>query len=151
LEAVYNQNGRSKIQRLPGILSELPSLILVQFMVWNIEDWVPYPRFREAHDSWVLMIRAQQEVLSLPRWRWISWVLSWLMGSTWVTAKMIEALFKGGTPLPYHEFNTFHHGSKIVKQDIELLEGLIMEGKRAKMKTPALKEICRRAQKKLGS
>ncbi|EUC39435.1 hypothetical protein COCCADRAFT_31800 [Bipolaris zeicola 26-R-13] len=130
LEAVYHQNGRVKIQRLPGILSELPSLILVQFMVWNTEDWVLYPRSREAHESWALIIRAQQEVLSLPRWGWIGW---------------------GGTPLPYHEFNAFHHGSKVVEQDIELLEGLVAEGERAKMKMPALNEICRRARKKLES
>lgn len=64
---------------------------------------------------------------------------------------MIEAPFKGGTPLPYHEFNAFHHGSIVVEQDIELLEGLVAEGERAKMKMPALNEICRRARKKLES
>lgn len=150
MEAVYNQNGRLKIQRQPVIVGDLVMLGMVQLVVWHIEDWVAWPRLREARDSWALLIRAEKEILSLPRYGWTGWVLSWFIGS-WATAKMIETPANDAWPLAYHEFNAFHHGNKVVKQDVQGLEELLAEGEKAKLKMPALEEICRQARKKLGS
>ncbi|KAF2438949.1 ketopantoate reductase ApbA/PanE domain-containing protein [Karstenula rhodostoma CBS 690.94] len=147
-EAVYNQNGRLKIQRQPAIVGDMVMLVIVQLVVWHIEDWPECSRLSSSGESWALLIRAQKEILSLPRFGWTGWVLSWLIGS-WATAKMIESPAKGALPLAYHEFNAFHHGNKVVQQDVMALEDLVAQGEKAKVKMVALQEICRQARKKL--
>jgi len=148
LEAVYNQNGRVIIQRQPAIVGDLVMLAMVQLMVWNIEGWAPWPHLQNSGESWTLLLRAQKEILALPRFGWTGWILSWFMGS-WITAKSIETPIKGALPLSFHEFNAFHHGNKVVKQDIEVLEQLVVEGEKAKVKMVALQEVCRQARKTL--
>jgi hypothetical protein len=147
-EAVYNQNGRLKIQRQPAIVGDLVLLGIAQLVVWHIEDWPAWPRLQNSGESWTLLIRAQKEILSLPRFGWTGWALSWFIGS-WVTGKMIEMPAKGALPLAYHEFNAFHHGNKVVKQDVEVLEELVGHGEKAKISMTSLREICRQAREKL--
>lgn len=43
------------------------------------------------------------------------------------------------------EFNAFHHGGKVVKQDVQTLEDILREGEDARRKMTALREIVRRA------
>ncbi|KAJ4355616.1 uncharacterized protein N0V89_003636 [Didymosphaeria variabile] len=148
IEAVYNKNGRLKIDRQHAIVGNLVMLGMVQLVVWNNEGWPAWPQFKDRGESWALLLRAQKEVLTLPRFGWTGWILSWFIGS-WATAKMIEIPTNGALPLAYHEFNAFHHGNKVVKQDVEVLEELITAGEKAKVKMPALREICRQAREKL--
>lgn len=148
IEAIYNHNGTLKIQRQPAFVGNLVMLGMVQLVVWNNEGWPAWPQLKNSGESWTLLLRAQKEILTLPRFGWTGWVLSWFIGS-WATAKMIEMPAKGVLPLAYHEFNAFHHGNKVVKQDVETLEELIAAGEKAKVAMPALQEICRQARKKL--
>ncbi|KAL5377450.1 hypothetical protein DPSP01_009788 [Paraphaeosphaeria sporulosa] len=148
IEAVYNQNGRLKIQRQPAIVGDIVMIAMVQLVVWHIEGWPEWSRLPRSGESWTLLIRAQKEILSLPRFGWTGWILSWFLGS-WVTAKMIEFPAKGASPLAYHEFNAFHHGGKVVQQDVQALEDLVAQGEKAKVKMDATQEICRQARKKL--
>ncbi|KAF9736639.1 hypothetical protein PMIN06_010667 [Paraphaeosphaeria minitans] len=148
IEAVYNQNGRLKIQRQPAIVGDILMLAMVQLVVWHIEGWPEWSRLPSSGESWTLLIRAQKEILSLPRYGWTGWILSWFLGS-WATAKMIELPAKGALPLAYHEFNAFHHGNKVVQQDVQALEDLVAQGEKAKVNMDATKEICRQARKTL--
>lgn len=148
IEAVYNQNGRLKIQRQPAIVGDIVMLAMVQLVVWHIEGWPESSRSLRSSKSWALLIRAQQEILSLPRFGWTGWILSWLFGS-WATAKMIDNPIKDAFPLAYHEFNAFHHGNKVIQQDVQALEDLVAQGEKAKVKMVATQEICRQAREKL--
>lgn len=149
IEAIYNQNGSLKTQRQPAIMSNLIGLAMVQLVAWNNEGWQAWPQLRNSGKPWELLLRAQTEILSLPRFGWTGWLLSWMVGS-WATGKMIEYPTNGALPLAYHEFNAFHHGNKVIKQDVATLEELLVEGEKAKVKMDALQEICRQARKKLG-
>lgn len=120
----------------------------VQFVVWHIEGWVAWPRLQSTGEAWTLLIQAQTEILSLRQFEWTGWTLSWFIGS-WVTWKMIESPVKGALPLAYHQFNAFHHGNKVIKQDVEVLEELIMEGEKANVMMPALKVRCSQARKSM--
>lgn len=75
-------------------------------------------------------------------------MISWFLG-TWATTNMIAFPGKGASPLVYHEFNAFHHGDKVVQQDVQTLEGLVAQGEKVKVKMVATKGICRRAREKL--
>lgn len=48
-------------------------------------------------------------------------------------------------PVRYEEFNAFHHGGKVSKQDRVTLEDVLREGERERRKMEALREIVRRA------
>ena len=56
-------------------------------------------------------------------------------------------LIEGANPLKYEEFNAFHHGAKVAKQDLRTLEDVLSEGERAGKKMEALGEIVKRATK----
>jgi hypothetical protein len=53
-------------------------------------------------------------------------------------------LVEGVLPLKLEEFNAFHHGDMVVKQDLAVLEDLLREGEREGRKMKDLREICRR-------
>ena len=92
------------------------------------------------------MVRAQTEILTLPRFGWTGWFLSFVVKS-WAAEKLNTPLINGAKPMKLEEFNAFHHGGKVVKQDIRALEDLEKEGEKVDNKMTALKEIIRRAGK----
>lgn len=148
IESVYHPNGRLKVRRLPGAVGHLTLVILPQLIAWHLEGWVAWPQLKHSGETWELLLRAQKEVLNFPRFGWTGKVLSWFVGS-WVTAKVMGGMSKDSEPLLYHEFNAFHHGGKVILQDVEVLEEIVEEGERAKRDVTALKEMCRRARKTL--
>ena len=145
LEAVYKQNGRLGIQRFPKFFGGLVLLGVMHLMVWNLDEWSEWPHLRNNTEVWKLLLRAQNEILALPQYGWTGWLLSWVLGS-WATARLFTDPAAGAEPLNYREFNAFHHGGKVVKQDIQLLEELVAEGETVNQKIPAMREICQRTQ-----
>ena len=148
IESVYLPNGRLKVQRVPAMVGNLMPVVVPQLIAWHLEGWAAWPHLKQSGESWNLLLRAQKEVLNFPRFGWFGKVLSWFMGS-WATAKIMEGLDKDAAPLPYHEFNAFHHGGKVILQDVEALEEIVAEGEKAKKEVTALKEMCRRARRTL--
>lgn len=147
LEAIYNLNGKLTIQRIPAFVLPWALLLgMLHLVVWNIDDFGPFQRFHKNSELWTLMLRAQSEILNLPRFGWTGWTLSWVLGS-WVTKKMNLSLAEGASPLRYEEFIAFHHGAKVVKQDLKTLEDVLGEGEKAGKKMEALREVIKRATK----
>ena len=144
LEVVYKKNGRLGIQKVPGFFGGAVLLAMLHLVVWNIDGWQDFSHLRSNSQLWNLMLRAQNEILALPRYGWTGWLLSWVVGS-WATTKMITSPASGAEPLSYREFNAFHHGGKVVKQDIQVLEEIVAEGEKVKHKMPALREVCQKA------
>ncbi|KAF2642886.1 ketopantoate reductase ApbA/PanE domain-containing protein [Massarina eburnea CBS 473.64] len=144
VEDVYIKNGVVTMQKIPALLESLMPLSIVQLVVWKIEGWHELSSFRTNTELWNLVLRAQSETLTLPRFGWKGWVFSWILGS-WTTAKMLGAVAEACLPLQVHVFNEYHHGWKVIQQDILLLEQLVSEGEKAKKKMPALREVIRRA------
>lgn len=145
LEAVYNINGKLGIRSQPAFtVSWAPLIIMLHLVTWDIDDYVPLARFISNRELWCLMLRAQSEILSLPRFGWTGWALSWVMGD-WVTRKFNLQLEESVKPVRYEEFNAFHHGGKVSKQDRAALEDVLREGEREGRKMEALREVVRRA------
>jgi hypothetical protein len=146
LQQVYAKNGKLKVVIQPAFVSYAVVLGMLHLVTWNIDGYGPFSHFYANKELWTLMLRAQREILALPRFGWAGWVLSWVMGS-WLTAKVgFRVLEDGAKPLLYHEFNGFHHGGKVVKQDIKVIEEIIAEGEREGHKMNAVREVCRRAE-----
>ncbi|KAF2684025.1 hypothetical protein K458DRAFT_36429 [Lentithecium fluviatile CBS 122367] len=146
LQATYAKNGKLKVAVHPAFLSAILPIGMLHLVVWNIDGYRPFPHLKANNELWGLMLRAQRETLALPRFGWTGWVFSWVLGS-WATARLLfQAQVDGALPMAFHEFNAFHHGGKVVKQDIAMLEDIAAEGERVGRKMVALREVVRRAE-----
>ncbi|EMD59093.1 hypothetical protein GGP41_000429 [Bipolaris sorokiniana] len=145
LEAFYDVNGKQGIRRAPGFLApySIP-LIMLQLVTWNIDGFGPFEQFRANTELWDLMLRAQTEILTLPRFGWTGWLLSFVVGG-WAAIQMHAPVEVNARPLDYPKFNAFHHGGKVAKQDRRMLEDVLSEGEKSGRKMPALKEIIKKA------
>jgi hypothetical protein len=125
LEEAYNTNGKLVIQRLPAIFSSWALLLgILHLMVWKVDGFKRFEDLRAYNELWRLMLQAQTEILILPRFGWMGWALSWIIGG-WAAEKLNVPLIEGAKPLKFEEFNAFHHGAKVVKQDLRTLENLL--------------------------
>lgn len=147
LDALYTANGKLAVQRIPAFMvAWAPALAVLHLMTWNIDGFGPFEQLRANTELWTLMLRAQCEILTLPRFGWTGWAVSWVFGS-WATMKMNMMLVQGAKPIRLEEFNAFHHGTKVAKQDVAMLEDLVREGERTGRKMVALREIVARVNK----
>ncbi|KAJ4988031.1 hypothetical protein SVAN01_06443 [Stagonosporopsis vannaccii] len=145
LEAIYNANGKLIVQGVPSFVAPWFMLVnMLHFVTWNVDGWTPFEQFRANTELWSLMIRAQTEILTLPRFGWTGWLLSFVVKS-WVAEKLNTPLVEGAKPMKLEEFNAFHHGGKVVKQDVRTLEDILREGENSGKKMTALREIVKRA------
>ncbi|KAF3046603.1 hypothetical protein E8E12_011164 [Didymella heteroderae] len=145
LEAVYNINGKLVISFQPGFVAPwVPLIAMLHLVTWDVDGYGPFERLAANTELWSLMLRAQSEILNLPRFGWTGWALSWVLGS-WATKKINLPLVEGAKPMKYEEFNAFHHGGKVSKQDRTTLEDVLREGEKEGRKMEALREIVRRA------
>ena len=145
LKVVYNKHEKLRIHVVPGFIGSSGTLLgTLQLVSWGMDDFQPFDHFRKNKEIWGLMLEAQSEILNLPRFGWTGWFLSLLIGS-WATEKMIIGPVESALPLHYHDFNAFHHGKKVIKQDIRVLEDLVAEGEKVGHKMIALRKVCRQA------
>ncbi|KAF2221630.1 hypothetical protein BDZ85DRAFT_265724 [Elsinoe ampelina] len=144
---VYAKNPTLSVSFLPPINEEMVVTTIIVMMVgWHTHGWGALQGFINDSDTWPLMVRAQKEILSLPRYGWIGYILSFIMGS-WSTAKLHTTLDTQALPLLSHEFNKFHHGAKVLQQDFALLQDLVEQGEKEKHSMPAVKQLIQAAEK----
>jgi hypothetical protein len=145
LQAIYNLNGKLVISSQPAfIASWAPLLAMLHLVTWDIDGYGPFEQLLTNTELWSLMLRAQSEILNLPRFGWTGWALSWMLGG-WVTKQINLPLVEGAKPMKMEEFNAFHHGGKVSKQDRATLEDVLSEGEKQGRKMEALREIVKRA------
>lgn len=145
VSAIYNVNGALAISTLPALIAApLQTIVLLHLVVWDIDGFGPFSHLRSNTELWSLLLRAQTEILRLPRNGWMGWFLSFVMGS-WATEKAITLPVESSKPLLCHEFNAFHHGGKVAKQDLMNMEEILDDGEKSGTKMEALREVVRRA------
>ena len=145
LEAIYSANGKLTISRIPAFVAPwAPLLGMLHLVTWNVDGFGPFEQLRANGELWALMLRAQTEILNLPRFGWTGWLLSFVLGG-WATEKFNLPLVESAKPMKYEEFNAFHHGAKVAKQDLVALEDVLNEGEKARRKMEALREVVKRA------
>jgi hypothetical protein len=145
LQEVYNKNGELHIQLVPAFFASWATLLgTLHLMAWKIDGFEDFEHLHKNRALWSLMLQAQKEILGLPRLGWSGWLLSWVLGS-WATARLNGTLIEGALPLSYREFNAFHHGNKVVQQDLQILKDLVAEGEKEGCAMKALREVCRMA------
>lgn len=150
ISAIYDQHANVRIKVLPGFIGSagMLQITMLHLVTWSIVKYPAFPQFRSNKELWNLMLKAQNEILTLPRFGWTGWLLSCVLGS-WTTAKIVSLPERDALPLSYHEFNAFHHGAKVIKQDVQVIKDLIAEGQKLGLKMEALRQVCDRAEEGL--
>ncbi|USP79379.1 hypothetical protein yc1106_06653 [Curvularia clavata] len=149
LSKVYSHDDNLKVLIVPGFLEVGVDVFMVQLAAWFIDGFRPFDQFRTNTILWTLMMRAQSEVLCLPKLGWLGWVLSWLLGSRVTEKYLFPLLADPMAPLPMHEFQSFHHGGKVLQQDLEYIMGLVKEGKESGREMSALEELATKVEAKV--
>lgn len=144
LKQIYDKNGVMKISAIPAFMGPVLLVMMLHLVTWHMDGWHEFHHLRHNKDLWPLMLRAQKEILTLPRLGWTGWLLSWVFGG-WAAAKFNQGAVDAALPMHMHEFNKFHHGGKVNAQDVKMMEDLLAEGERTGHKMPALREIVERA------
>ncbi|KAF3033305.1 hypothetical protein E8E12_000670 [Didymella heteroderae] len=66
--AIYNANGTLGFQSIPAFVAPWFMLVnMLHFVTWHVDGWRPFEQFRANTVLWPLMIQAQMENLTLPR------------------------------------------------------------------------------------
>jgi hypothetical protein len=149
LQETYAKNTHGlRVNALPHFASATMPLAMLHQSVWNIDGYAAFPQLYANTPLWTLLLQAQSEILNLPRFGWAGYFMDWAIGWSWVTKKIFEAQVEGAKPIGFEEFNAFHHGGKVVKQDLATLEDLVRDGERVGRKMVALREIVKKGEER---
>ncbi|MBB2948775.1 hypothetical protein FB565_008561 [Actinoplanes lutulentus] len=143
--ALYDRSGVSRVGFLPAKVADVVgSAVFTIYAACDVAGWPPVADVVADRELWQLAVRAQREILRLPRNGWFGTVAAAVMGSR-VTASIHVKQEKDMRPLDVAAFNRFHHGGKVRAQDMDVLRDFAAEGQRAGRPMTALRALLTRA------
>ena len=119
------------------MITESPFAI---FTASELMGWPPAASLAKNKPLWRLTVKAVQEVVRLKHRGWRGKVAG-IMLTRSVVAKIWGSIEKASRPLDFQAFNAFHHGGKVGKQDIELMEACVTQGERNGQSMASLKRL----------
>jgi len=138
---LYN---RCKISRCilvkPQMMNIFSTMVFPIYAAFDIMDWQKVSEVVANKELWKLAVRAQREVLSLPKNGFLGKAMAIIFGNL-STAYLHNSLEKNSQPINYQEFNRFHHGGKVRPQNIETLKLSVIEGEASGRKMKSLKKL----------
>jgi hypothetical protein len=113
---LYDHSGVSRVGFIPARIDVVGSAVFTVYAACDVAGGPPVAEVVANRELWQLAIRAQREILTLPRNGWFGKVAAAVMGS-WVTVSIHLKQDKDMRPLDVAAFNRFHHGGKVRAQD----------------------------------
>ena len=95
-------------------------------------------------ETWRLAEKATMEIVALPQYGFLGKVLAALGGPLNLLARTWEGTSKAALPLDFHAFNKFHHGGKIMAQDIDISRDILSREEERGRKLPMLRSLMQR-------
>jgi hypothetical protein len=142
---LYDRSEVSRIGFLPAKVADvIGSAVFTVYAACDVAGWPPVAEVVADRELWALAVRAQREILTLPRNGWFGRVAAVLMGSR-VTASFHLRQERDMRPMDVPAFNRFHHGGKVRAQDMDVLRDFTAEGERAGRPMTALRALIARA------
>ncbi|MDE0364101.1 MAG: hypothetical protein OXP09_00845 [Gammaproteobacteria bacterium] len=126
LAKAFDRSGVSTFSVVPNLsvmdfLSCFPFPGLIAFV---IEGW-PEPEVMYKTENWELASKATLEILALPQYGYLGKLLAVLGGPLKFLTRVWRGTSKAALPLDYHAFNKFHHGGKVLAQDMEIVRDIL--------------------------
>ena len=137
---LYSSNPHSKCGVTDAVTAQMADLIFPIFVANRIGDWPGPDAVVQDKSLWSMACGASREIARLPVFGWKgSFAAVFLRGFVWRFAWLW--MHKKCWPLDFDAFNRFHHGAKVIAQDIDILRDYLALGKKSGMEMPALTRL----------
>lgn len=141
---IYDRGGAVTCQLLPaGIYQATTSMFSPFILASAIDGWRGTESLIADRELWQLCCRSQREILCLKRYGLVGRLLSLLMSDASLAKKM-RSTDRDASPMGYTAFNRFHHGHKVLAQNVQILENCIDAGKAGGQELAATRSLLAR-------
>jgi hypothetical protein len=139
--AEWGQCGVSHCRLIhPLLYQAMTSAGFPMFVASEIAGWPEVDTLVAQRDLWALATSAVREIAGLPGNGWPGWLMSRLF-TPGLHAFMQRKVEEGARPLNYQAFNRFHHGGKVLEQDLQILRNSLAYGREHGRSMTALTEL----------
>ena len=105
----------------------LSNMLYPLFATCEIRGWPRTDELARDRKSWRECCRAMNQIACL-HLSFAGRLLFPVLFRPWLYLMLLRKLERDCTPLDFHHFNRFHHGAKVLAQDIQIMENAIREG-----------------------
>ncbi|WP_312390062.1 2-dehydropantoate 2-reductase N-terminal domain-containing protein [Chryseobacterium sp.] len=138
--SIFDRNGTSICQVLSEADFKLQFSIFPQMMTWGLLNWNNPDNINANSEIWNLGTEATKEFQRLSIFGEKGLEASRRTDAKG-TLEMFQNLAKLSLPLDFSAFNAYHHGGKVINQDLKLLDKALEIGKNDGLEMPALTEL----------
>ena len=145
---VYGRSGVSTCLVMPNLrfLDCMLCFLAPSFVAFVIEGW-PEPEDIYKTKTWRLAEKATMEIFALPQYGILGKVAAALGGPLNLLTRMWKGMYKDALPLDFPAFNRFHHGGKVLEQDIKIARDVLSREEGRGKKMPNLRSLLERLDK----
>lgn len=142
--SLYNRSGISRCQVVsPRFYRILSNMLYPLFATCEIAGWPGTDALAQNRELWQLCCKAMTDIACLHLPGWAGPVVRMALSPNRYLA-LLRKFEKDSQPLDFHAFNRFHHGAKVLAQDIQIMENSVRLGEQQGKSTGAVREILRR-------
>jgi len=127
---LWKKSGTIFCKLMPSKVYEVFSNTFFPFTVaCELTGWAGTEALVNNREMWQLCCDAQREIMRLKQHGFIGKLFAWLMSNAKLE-KMMRDMDRDAVPMGFTEFNRFHHGGKVLAQDIQIMENCAIAGER---------------------
>lgn len=138
---LWKESGVSLCQRMPKNMYAAFSNAFFPFTIaCELQGWQGTEVLISDSQLWPLCCDAQREILGLNQFGLTGKLMSKLMNNKRLE-KMMRDMDEGGERIGFTAFNRFHHGGKVLDQDIEVVRNCVAAGEQQGRNMSATKTL----------
>jgi Ketopantoate reductase PanE/ApbA len=142
--ALYERCGISRCQLSPPwAYTIITNMFYPLFATSQLAGWPSAAQLAANKELWSLNCAAVNEIIALHVPGWIAPIIRLLVGEK-ALFKLFQGIERSSLPLDFHAFNRFHHGAKVLAQDVQIMQNSIALGESRGKPMSALKELLQR-------
>jgi len=127
----YERSGIAKCTAIPNAMYEMATNLFFPVTVaCEIDGWRGLDAVIANQPLWALCCEAQREIMTIPDFGLIGKLAAWMTKDAAIAKQMLTLDQQSGA-IDFNAFNRFHHGGKVVEQDIQVIENCIQRGQQA--------------------
>ena len=145
LAEVYGRSGVSTCSVMPNlrVVDCMSYFLSPSFIAFMIEGW-PEPEEIYKTETWRVAEKATMEIVALPQYGFLGKVVAALGGPLNLLTRVWEGTSRAALPLDFHAFNKFHHGGKVMAQDIGISRDILSREEGRGKELPMLRRLIER-------
>lgn len=127
-KALFNQCGVARCTSMPEAIFKVFSNSFFPFTVASeIDGWQGTEHLINNTELWQLCCQTRREIMGLKRFGLVGKLFSLIMSNS-QQAKMMRKTDRDASAMGFTEFNRFHHGGKVLEQDVQIIQNCLVAG-----------------------